>query len=510
MITSSAEQQIDEAPEVVPTEPVTGYAARTASGGVLTTIVQYCSAAITFLVQIVLAWWLVPEQFGLVGMASAVVAVVGVLRDAGAGQILVHRQREFASLATPVFKLCLAASLICAVVTVAIAPLVAKAYGTHEVVPLLYWMALRLPISVFGLVSWTWLAINMRWKAISALNLSSQILSAFLAIMMARAGYGVYSLVIPPIIADAARGLGSWFAADFKANASATTGAFRSILANGAFASGTALTLALRGQGDYILLGILSNARQTGLYFFAFSISATLARLATNGFSFVLTPVLAKLDDDHKRRTAAITRALYAFAVIGMLPIILQAVLAWPVFRLFLQPKWHDAAILFFILSLLNLLKFMNTVPSQAMAAMGQFKTTFIYAIAFAPVELTMFLIGAKLGGALGVACFAAISALLDFVAWQFVSLRTLDIRLVPTLSPLWKPVLASVPIALLAIVLARILPQARWADVVRIIVVVAVGSIAYVGVLFVIWRPVVTDIIGLTQRVLFRPRLSI
>src|SRR3954466_11058091 len=98
------------------------------------------------------------------------------------------------------------------------------------------------------------------------------------------------------------------------------------------------MTFAVRGFGDYLTLSFVTrNDEQTGLYLFAFTMSQALSRLALGAVPSVLAPVFSKVKHDETRHAEVMTRAMHAYAVIGVLPIVLQASLAWPMFHLMLN-----------------------------------------------------------------------------------------------------------------------------------------------------------------------------
>jgi O-antigen/teichoic acid export membrane protein len=257
----------------------------------------------------------------------------------------------------------------------------------------------------------------------------------------------------------------------------------------------TNLTIAVRSYGDYLTLSLTRDERETGLYYYAFMMSQALARLALASIPSVLGPAFSKLKEDEARHAAAVTSGIHMFAIIGVLPIVLQAALAWPLFRLFFHAKWAPAAPLFAILSLVILVSFLNNVTFQAMWAGGHYRRFFYYSAAFTPVFLVAFLIGALVAGGTGVAWAGVIVQAADFVFFSLMALPVLKVPVRPVFAPLWRPLVAAIPAAAVALMLHALLPPTKVADIACIIISGFLGTLAYVGILLMLWRQPVLNV---------------
>src|SRR5437870_1122481 len=67
---------------------------RTARGFAWLTAQTLGAKAVGFVGQIILAWYLAPDDFGLVGLALTVAAFAGLIQQAGLKEILIHRHRH--------------------------------------------------------------------------------------------------------------------------------------------------------------------------------------------------------------------------------------------------------------------------------------------------------------------------------------------------------------------------------------------------------------------------------
>src|SRR6185437_9630055 len=145
--------------------------ARSARGGAITTAIQFVSAILSFGTQLILAKYLLPDQFGIIAPAASLAAFAGILRDTGAGQILIQRHKDFSRIAGSIFWLTLFTSCIAAMITAGCAPLFAFIWKSSILLPIILLMALRFPLGTIGLISRADLAIHMRWGVLGMISL---------------------------------------------------------------------------------------------------------------------------------------------------------------------------------------------------------------------------------------------------------------------------------------------------------------------------------------------------
>jgi O-antigen/teichoic acid export membrane protein len=228
------------------------------------------------------------------------------------------------------------------------------------------------------------------------------------------------------------------------------------------------------------------------LYYYAFVMAQGLSRLALGAGPAVLAPVFSKVKHDEARHASIMIRSLHMFATIGVLALVMQAAMTWPLFRLFLNPKWLPAAPLFCVITLMALACFLNVVIFQAVWANGYYKQFFWYSVFFTPIMVVFFLIGTYTAGPIGVAWANVAAGALDFAIFPVFALRMLKVPWKPAIVPLWRPLAASIPTALLALLLHRALPDTKAADILRILITGTVGTAAYVLGLWILWREMV------------------
>jgi len=131
--------------------------------------------------QVALAYLLNKEDWGVVALAYTVTAVTSRVQDPGLRQVLVQRQRRFAHWANPAFWLSMACGVGATVATLAAAPLAAAFYGQPIVFNLLLILAINPIVMNLGTVPLAQLQSQLRFKAISVIEVISATINVGLA-----------------------------------------------------------------------------------------------------------------------------------------------------------------------------------------------------------------------------------------------------------------------------------------------------------------------------------------
>jgi O-antigen/teichoic acid export membrane protein len=350
--------------------------------------------------QIALAWLLAPEHFDLIALVYTITMLLGLLRDAGMRDVLVHRHHSFGRWAGAAFWLSLTTGVLVGLLTVASIPLALALYKEPELTGLLLVSAIGAPINTLGTVSDALLRSQMRFRVLAMIGLGVFTGTSLMTVALAALGFGAYSWVIPQPILWLVRSIVLWWVA--KPNFSLKPRFRRWKYLIGDNLKLIAADFAIVGtlQGDRAVLGAMFPATvMAGIYFFAINLTAQSVRLFVQNLTRVLFPALSKLQDDPRRQGRAFLRATSLLALIGVPLCLVQMPLADPLIRLLFQPKWHDAIIVIQLLSV-GMVGRLMMAPSRGMfMAQGRFGILLTMSVINAVTFIAMVIIGAWIGG---------------------------------------------------------------------------------------------------------------
>jgi O-antigen/teichoic acid export membrane protein len=254
-----------------------------------------------FVIKLVLARLLFPDQFGLVGMAVVFTSFVQVFNDLGIGAALVQRKAENLKEAHfhTAFWTGIAWSIgVYLVIAFLVAPFAASFYNEpmlRQIIPVLSIGVLSSPIN---LVHNAQLTREMNFKKLAVISNMSTLFSGVVALVLAYMGAGVWSLVFNSV-ATFLIAMPLYFrATGWTPKLIWEKEAFRDVFGFGVFTTGTGLFNALITNIDYLLIGKLLSAAALGTYTLAFVLTDTFRNQLMLMMGKVMYPVYGQKQDD--------------------------------------------------------------------------------------------------------------------------------------------------------------------------------------------------------------------
>jgi O-antigen/teichoic acid export membrane protein len=166
---------------------------------------------IRFIIGIILARLLFPEQFGLIGMLMIFMAVAQTLLDSGFGAALIQKNEVTQKDICSIFYFNILVGILIAGILGLVAPWIAAFYNQPILIPLTRAMSLVIIINSFGLIQSTILSKQIDFKTQTKVSLIAGIMSGIIGITLAATGFGVWSLVVQQISSAFFRTVFLWF-----------------------------------------------------------------------------------------------------------------------------------------------------------------------------------------------------------------------------------------------------------------------------------------------------------
>jgi PST family polysaccharide transporter len=402
-----------------PERTIAPLGSQVASGFSLMLLQSVAGKAIAAVGQIILAWYLRPQEFGIVGLAFTISVLVGLLQQAGLREILIRRSRTFPRWANAAFWMSLATGFGAALLTAAIAPFAAAMYGAdspgtsrQQLIPILDILALAMPINAAATVPMVKLQIDLRFRALTAIALCQGTLNMALSCLLAANGFGPYSFVLPIPVSAAMVAIAAWHldAPLIRRSPEFRKWRFMVLESSKLIVAGLFITACV--QGGAFALGIFHyNDAVVGMYTFAFGISLQIAHLLTFNLGSVLFPALSRLGAEPQRQRAAFERAVRLLLLVGVSMCILQAAMADALLRFLFLDKWVGAILPLQILSVGMAFNLCNGPAINFLLTLGRTNTVLHLSMTSAAVYLVLVMVGASVGAAAGVAAAAAVHA---------------------------------------------------------------------------------------------------
>jgi len=327
--------------------------------------------ALQMVTSIVLARLLMPDDFGIIAMATMVTGLGMIFQDLGLGQALVQRENISDRHTRAAFwgTLGMAALLYAAVFFSA--PWVGAFFDEPRMIPVVRVIGLIFVLSPFAVVPRSLLQRDLDFKTQFYAGLVSSLAYGVVGIAMALLGFGYWALVGAPLAAGLANAVALCILTRYVPP---LIPSFRGI--GDLFGFGAGVTLSgmfayLASKIDYFVIGRRLGADPLGLYTKAFE----LIELPTGTVSRVLTPVLfpsfAAMRRDLSRLRTAYGNMLSVVSFFGFPGMVVLAIVAPEAIPLVLGEQWSQAVLPLQIMVGVGMLKVLGPPAGAVIKATG-------------------------------------------------------------------------------------------------------------------------------------------
>lgn len=342
------------------------------------------SKFVTSFAQLILGLVLAPDDFGLYGMAWGITRFLTICQDGGVRELLVQRgPGEYPSLRGRVFWLAMAFNSLVGVVILAAAPVLAyTVYQESRLIPLMWVMALAIPLGTPGSVLQAKLRLDLQFRATSAIVTFSSLLRQISTVCLALVGTGAMSFAIPAVLCAIFESLAAWWVCrDAPWRERAEVRQWGPLIQSTKWLLFASVSLVLLDQGPLLVIKPVMNAagntggvEATGNFFWAYQMTAQLSVLLSFNIYLVLAPALQRFVHEPDRLRDASIRALQGIMLVGAIGSVLLGVMMDPLEGLLFGGKWAEATAAVFIFGLVFPFKIPQGVTQAIQIAKGRFK----------------------------------------------------------------------------------------------------------------------------------------
>ncbi len=315
-----------------------------ATHGMLWNVVEKLSVQMgQFIIGIVLARILMPEDYGLIGMLSIFIAISQTFIDSGMGSGLVQKKNRTDLDFSTVFVFNFAVSTFFYILLFFSAPLIARFYDMPQLTLLTRVLTINIVINSLAIVQRSRLTINIDFKTIAKVNVVSVILGGAFGIFFAFIGFGVWALVFQNLIRSTVTVIMLLYLSRWKPSFLFSKQSFKALFGFGSKLLVAGLISEIFRNIYNITIGKVYSAAELGFYTKAKSFAELTAGTITSVLHQVTYPILASLQDDRKKLISVFSRMIRMSAFVNFPAMTMLAVLADPFIRLLLTEKWLPA-----------------------------------------------------------------------------------------------------------------------------------------------------------------------
>jgi O-antigen/teichoic acid export membrane protein len=437
-------------------------------------------------IGILLARLLTPAEWGVAGMALAVVAFMAVLSEFALPHALVQRARITEADRSALFWTSLTLGFAVASLGIALSGFVADFFGEPQVQFLFAAACVGIAISSLEKVPGALLTRDFAFRSLEVRQIAATITGAVVALILALAGAGSWAIIGNWLGTTTVSCLLLWLMTTWRPRLVFEWESFRNLLGFGGPLLGTQLLSYFQVNADKLLVGRYLGASALGAYAFAYQLMFAPIMNITFPLQGVLFPVFASIQDDKERLKAAWLRGK-RLAVALVTPVFLTlAVVAPDLIPLLFGEKWDDAIPVLQLLCLAGVAYSFGTQNWILLVVKGKVRILFFLTLLIAVVTTAAAAIGLR-WGIVGVAATYAIAHWALVIPEMWVATRAGSIGFWETLRATCSPLpfafaAAAAAYGLRSELVAAEMPAATRVVIVGLVFVSLYASLAYIG----------------------------
>lgn len=424
---------------------------QTVSGIKWTFVASIAQRALSLVATVVLARILSPADFGLFALAFVMIDGFGIFKSLGFDSALVRRKDDIEKAANTAFFLIPAMGLILFVILLILAPIGAKFLNHPDVANIIRVLAVIFVISCFGKVPQTILYRDMKFKYKSIADMSATTIYVSTAIILALAGYGVWSLVIAYVLKNIVQISVEWYFSGWKPKFEFDKEIAWDMFHFGKYVLGSGIVWFLSTNLDNIVIGKYLGISMLGFYAIARNASNILNDYLLGKTAFIMYPAYSKIQENPEDVKRVMLKTLKYVSMVAIPFSFALSIFAPDILRIVFGAKWLPAAGVLRILAFAGMLGSLGSAIWPIFLARGKSKADLqvnliqvaVFFVLVIPLSLKFQLIGA------GIAVL--LSNIFSFAVGLFRTKQILQIRFLEVFQAVRSSLLCSLSMALAA-----------------------------------------------------------
>ena len=304
----------------------------------------FLGQSVTFIVGIVLARLLSPEEYGLIGIVTIFTTVMLGIVDSGFSNSLIRKQKVSEDDYNTLFVFNLGISVLMYGLLFVSSPLIARFFDRPILVSLLRVMGILLILQSLSIVQMTSLSRRLDFKTKTKASVLSALTSGSVGICMAFFGFGVWSLVGQQLTRQFIYSGCLWLFNRWWPKWKFSAESFRYMWGFGWKLLVSGLLNNLWGELKKVVVSKFYSPATLGQY----SKAGEYAKLFSSNFTSIIQrvtyPALAKVQDDKKKMISAYRHVIKTTMFVTAICMFSVGAISEPLIYCLIGPKWHVAS----------------------------------------------------------------------------------------------------------------------------------------------------------------------
>ena len=301
------------------------------------------NSGITFLVGLVLARLLTPEEYGIMAMIAIFIAIYNSIIDSGFSNALIRKTRIERVDYSTVFYFNLTVSILIYALLYLAAPTISVFFKEPVLLAVIRIIGWVLIINALAIIPRTQFVRNVDFKTQTKVSLISSISSGVIGIGMALGGMGVWSLVGQQLFRQFLNTLFLWVYSKWHPVWEFSMKSFKELFGFGSKLLLSGLLDTIYKNIYYIVIGRFYTSAQLGQYTRAEQFNMIFSSNLTSVVQRVSYPVLSSIQEEPERLREAYRKVIKITMLITFACMLGLAAVAKPLILILIGEKWLPA-----------------------------------------------------------------------------------------------------------------------------------------------------------------------
>lgn len=302
---------------------------------------ERCGAqAVTFVVSIILARLLEPRVYGMVALITVITSILQVFLDGGFSTALIQKKDADDLDFSSTFYFNVVFGVVLYVLLFICAPWIADFYRMHDLVPVIRVLGLTLIVFSLKSVQQAYVSRHLMFKKFFFATLGGTIGAAFIGIIMAYNGFGVWALVLQNLFNMTVDTLILWVMVKWRPIKAFSFSRLKKLLQFGWKMLASGLLDVTYNNLRQLIIGHMYTASDLAFYNKGDQFPHVLVTNINSSIDSVLLPTMANQQEDVSAVKSMTRRAIKTSTFLLMPMMMLLAVCAEPLIELILTKKW--------------------------------------------------------------------------------------------------------------------------------------------------------------------------
>lgn len=359
---------------------------------------NFSKVIVNFVIGVVLARLLTPNDYGIIGVYGIFFAIAYVIINGGFSMAIIHKQNLTSEDCSTAFWYNIFLGILFYILFYFTAPLFAVFFNIPILKNVLRATALGLIIGALSIVQKTLFIKQVDFKTVSLISLTCNVLSGAIGIVLAYLGYGVWSLVVMGLANGALNAICVCYFSKWRPKFLFSKESFSSMFSYGNKILGTRLLETTRLEASSFIIGKFFNARSLGLFTKGVSNSKVLSTNISDVLCSVTFPVLSKIQDDDTYLISVYHRMIRLSSMVIFFLMLLLAALAHPIIIFLYSSKWEGAVIFMQLISFSLMFEHINSINNNIFNVKGRSDILFKLEIVKCILFLSLLILSTRFG----------------------------------------------------------------------------------------------------------------